>query len=172
MTGAPSSIVRHTSVDEGSSIPRLFRCTLQTILTDGNDIFGQVGFPFGAVVQPLAELGEFEAPVPLAKNNGDDMLRCARCGAYANPAFMFLEAGTKFKCNICEVISPISGNYFARGGGDPAHEKADKPELNFGTCDFLAPVGLAGKKVVGHNLLLLIECTDNAINSGILLLYT
>jgi hypothetical protein len=165
-TAAPSSIIRHTSVDEGSSIPRLFRCTLQTILTDGTDIFGNASFPFAGVAQPFAELGECEAPVPLSPHGDEDILRCTRCGAYANPGFGFLEGGNKFKCNICEVVSPVPSGYFAHGGIDSAQDKADKPEINFGTCEFVAPAGLAGKQVSGNNLFLLIECTANAINSG------
>jgi protein transport protein SEC24 len=153
----PPATARHYGIDEGSSIPRMFRSTLQHILADGNTFFNTTTFPLGAVVQPFAELSEYEAPVPLAKQGGESLLRCSRCGAYVNPGFMFIEGGTKFKCNLCEGFSPVPSQ---------PSDGVEKPELTFGTYDFNAPASLGGKKTVGHNILLVLECTPNAINFG------
>ncbi len=152
----PGALTRHTSVDEGNSIPRLFRTSLHNILSDGSPFYVSTGFPFGALVQPFAELGEFEAPVP---QPAGEALRCTRCGAYVNPGFAFLESGTTFRCNICEASSTAPF--------DPAsHEGAERPELRVGTCEFVAGAGLSGKWVAGHSLLLVIECTANALENG------
>ena len=163
---APSSIARHFAVDEGNSIPRLFRCSLQHILADGTTFLNTSMFPFGAIVQPFAELSEYEAPVPQSKYGGEDLLRCGRCGTYVNPGFTFLDGGTKIKCNICEGQSPIASQALIQSG--VGSDGAVKPELMLGTYEFSAPSGLVGKKVVGNNLLLLIECTQNAISLGMI----
>ncbi len=161
----PTAITRHFAVDEGNSIPRLFRCSLQYILADGTTFLNTSMFPFGAVTQPFAELSEYEVPIPLSKHGGEDLLRCTRCGAYVNPGFTFLDGGTKIKCNICEGLSPIASQTLLQGG--MSSDGAGRPELTLGTYEFLAPAGLAGKKVVGNNILLLIECTQNAISFGL-----
>ena len=156
---APSCTARHTSTDEGNSIPRMFRCSLPSILADGNNFLFVTGFPFGAVVQPFAELGMYESQIPLSKNGADFLQRCCRCGAYPNSGFTYIEGGNTIKCNMCQGLTPIPTNIINGGS-------AEKPELQFGTCDFIAPVKLAGKKVTGNNILLVIDCGTNAINFG------
>ena len=161
----PSATTRHYTIDEGSSIPRMFRSSLQYILADGTPFLNTSMFPFGAMLQPFAELSEFEMPVPMSRHGGEDLLRCTRCGAYVNPGFVFSDGGTKIKCNICEGYSPVSTQSFIQGGS--SSDGVERPELILGTYDFTAPTGLAGKKITGHNILLVIECTQNAISFGI-----
>lgn len=161
----PSSITRYYAVDEGNSIPRLLRCTLQHILPDNTTFLNTSMFPFGAVAQPFAELCEYEPPVPLSKHGGEELVRCSRCGAYVNPGFQFLDGGSKIKCNICESIVPVASQAMLQGG--MGSDGSVRPELTLGSYEFIAPAGLTGKKVVGNNMLLLIECTQNAISFGI-----
>lgn len=158
----PSATTRHFSTDAGNSTPRVFRCSAQCVLSDGKPFFTCTSFPLGAVVQPFAELAEFEVPVPLSKCGADELLRCIRCGAYVNPNFVFTDAGTNAHCNICGGVTPLHSQLFS-----PEDTRAH-PELAYGTYDFIAPSLLAGKEVAGHNLVLLIECTANAANFGTL----
>jgi protein transport protein SEC24 len=157
-------MVRHTSVDEGNSIPRLFRCSVQRLLADGNTYQDTVAFPLGCVVQPFADLGEHEAPVPRSVHGGEELLRCTRCGAYVNPGFSFLEVGAKFVCNLCKLTSAVGYDYFSKGG-NTSGDATEHFELTRGTYDFLAPSRFVGKKVA-HNLLFVVECTQNSINFG------
>eukprot|EP00826_Nyctotherus_ovalis_P006740 TRINITY_DN11624_c0_g3_i5.p2 TRINITY_DN11624_c0_g3~~TRINITY_DN11624_c0_g3_i5.p2 ORF type:complete len:298 (-),score=27.72 TRINITY_DN11624_c0_g3_i5:1675-2568(-) len=156
----PSATTRHFSTDEGNSIPRMFRCSAQCVLSDGKSFLDSTSLPLGAIVQPFAELSEFEVPVPLSIHGADDLLRCVRCGAYVNPNFVFTDAGTNAHCNICGGITPLHSQLFSTEDTRP------HPELTHGAYDFIAPLLLAGKKVTGHNLILLIECTANAVNFG------
>jgi len=157
---SPSATTRYFSHDEGNSIPRMFRCTTQCILTDGTSFLNNSLFPLGAIVQPFAELSEYEYPVPLSKAGGDELLRCNRCGAYVNPGFTFVDGGNSVRCNLCEGMSPLPMQNLMQ------ENDKTRAEFTFGTYDFLAPSKLAGKKVIGNNLLLLIECTYNAVNFG------
>lgn len=159
-TPAPSSTTRYFSVDEGNSIPRMFRCSTQCILSDSSSFLSASLFPLGAVVQPFAELSEYEQPVPLSKSGGDFLLRCNRCGAYANPGFTFADGGVNVRCNLCEGFTPLPAQNIMQ------EYDRKQPEFTLGTYDFIAPTKLAGKKVTGNNLLLLIECTHNAVNFG------
>jgi protein transport protein SEC24 len=161
----PSATTRYFSYDEGNSIPRMFRCTTQCILTDGTTFLNSSLFSLGAIVQPFAELSEYEYPVPLSKGGGDELFRCNRCGAYVNPGFTFVDGGSSVRCNLCEGLTPLSVQNLV--------QETDKTRAEFtlGTYDFIAPTKLAGKKVTGNNLLLLIECTHNAVNFGNCLFY-
>ena len=156
----PSTVTRHYSIDEGNSIPRMFRCSLEHIPTDGEVLFGKGAFPFGVIAQPFAELSEYDTPVPLSNYGGEKLLRCKRCGAYVNPKFTFTGGGSQIVCNICGVATPASVQEVAIG------EQSDRIELLRGTCDFMAPQILNGKTVTGNNFVLVIECTQNAINFG------
>ncbi len=160
-TPPPPVVSRHYALDEGNSIPRMFRCSLQFVMADNTAFLNTTMFPLGATIQPFAELNEYETPVPLSKHGGDELVRCTRCGTYANPGFAFMDGGTKIKCNMCEGYSPVPTQATIQGA-----DGSTRPEVTVGTYDFLAPAGLAGKKVSGHNILLVIECTQNAINLG------
>lgn len=156
----PSSITRYYSIDEGNSIPRMFRCTLQHLPADAEALFNTAMFPFGVVSQPFAELSEYDSQIPLSTHGGEKLLRCGRCGTYVNPGFVFLNGGGQVKCNMCEGSSPTPMPDMIVGG------RSDRPELTLGTYEFLAPQVLQGKKVSGNNFVLLIECTQNAIKFG------
>jgi hypothetical protein len=156
----PWCTTRHTAIDEGNSIPRLFRCSLQTLLADGTSFLNTTQFPFGAVVQPFAELGAHETPIPFSKNGGETLIRCRICGAYINSRFTFIGGDSSVKCNICEGVTPLPSTPFNASSG------SNRPETIFGTCEFAAPKALEGIKIGGNNVILLIDCGVNAVNSG------
>ncbi len=161
----PAVNARHYAIDEGNSIPRMFRCSLQYMLADSTTFLNTTMFPLGVSTQPFAELSEYEAPVPQSKHGGEELLRCTRCGAYVNPGFAFMEGGTKIKCNMCDGYSPVPAALIP-GGFGAGGDGTGRPEVSLGTYDFVAPAALAGKKISGHNVLLVIECTQNAISLG------
>lgn len=156
----PNATTRHYTPDEGNSIYRLFRVTSQCgcILLDGSSFFASSSLPFGAIAQPFADLSEFEAPIPLSTHGGENLVRCKRCGAYINPGFALMGGGVEVRCNICEGISQVNSPLLETDEG--------RPELTMGAYDFNAPEVLKGKQITGHNVLLVIESTQNAVNFG------
>ncbi len=161
----PSSLCAYTSTDEGNATPRYFRCTHQAI-PPASGLIGPGMQPFGAVVQPFADPGSYEAPIPVVKSSGasgDDILRCGRCGAYMNPGFVFLEGGTSFRCNLCDCVSAVPTTYIA---GSMSTENA-RPEMKFGSYEVAAPAALQGRKVTGQSMLILIDCSPTAYQSGL-----
>ena len=54
----------------------------------------------GAIIQPLANLGDGEEPIPIV-HYPKGPLRCSKCMAYVNPFFVFIEQGNAFNCNMC-----------------------------------------------------------------------
>lgn len=161
----PSAVTRHYSIDEGNSIPRMLRCSLQHLPTDGDSLFNKAMFPFGVIVQPFAELSEFDTPIPLSNYGNEKLLRCARCGAYVNPKFNFVSGGSQIMCNICGVTSPAPTQEIT------IVQQSNRVELTKGTYDLIAPEILNGKKIKGNNFVFLIECTQNAIKFGIIIYY-
>ena len=155
---SPSSITRYYSPDEGNSIPRLFRVSTQLVYSDGPYFLKDSGLPFGAIAQPFADLSEYEEPIPISKFGGEELVRCLRCGSYINPGFEIFNNGMFVKCNICEGISQLKSPIV--GSGEV------RPELKYGTYDFIAPKALKGKKVSGNNLLFVIDWTQNSIATG------
>lgn len=66
--------------------------------------------------------------------------RCDRCRGYINPWVRFIDGGRKWTCNLCGADNPVPHAYFSHLS--PMGQRVDhdeRPELQHGTVDFLAP---------------------------------
>lgn len=137
----PSSNSDFISVDDGSARLRFMRFTANCIASDPN-VMNRCGLPLAVLMAPFAPVVAGEAKVPVvdftAKQVGGP-LRCARCNAYANPGFKFMNGGSQFQCNLCTHINPTPTEHFSpinpatglRMDADERHE------LRLGSVDFL-----------------------------------
>eukprot|EP01022_Parablepharisma_sp_SALTPOND_P013711 TRINITY_DN1841_c0_g1_i2.p1 TRINITY_DN1841_c0_g1~~TRINITY_DN1841_c0_g1_i2.p1 ORF type:complete len:659 (+),score=31.50 TRINITY_DN1841_c0_g1_i2:2092-4068(+) len=148
----PSALSNFTSFDQGNATPRYFRCTHQAVPTEAGSIIGPGTQPFGALVQPLADSGTYESPMPFIE--GEFVPRCTRCGAYMNPDFLIMDYGNTFKCNLCESVSSLSA-------------PNPKTENKYAMYEVGAPKILQGKPVDGHNIILLLDCSHAASSAGL-----
>ena len=102
--------------DDGNCSPRFMRMTLYSAPTTA-DLLNSSHIPFGAIIQPLAELGVEEvhsrstrflirflhqSPVPVVDFGTTGPIRCQRCRAYINPFATFIDGGRQYVCRFCD----------------------------------------------------------------------
>ena len=69
------------------------------------------------MIQPLAQPSQHDYAqgtheVPYAHFDEPGPFRCARCKAYINAQFSFIEEGKKASCNICKHVTDVPGYYY------------------------------------------------------------
>ncbi|ORY79388.1 Sec23/Sec24 trunk domain-domain-containing protein [Protomyces lactucae-debilis] len=136
-TLAPPANVDFVAMDEGVSNPKFARLSLG-IIPATEDVLAATQIPLTLTVQPLAEIRSEETPVPMIDCLQGGPPRCSRCRTYMNPAMRFISGGARFTCNICGFASETPAEYYA--AADNTGRRQDwhlRPELQFGTCDFL-----------------------------------
>ena len=126
----PSSTVPYTAVDGGIVSPKLMRSTMYRV-PQNYSIHQSSKIPMGLIVQPLADIGEGEVELPTAEWATEGPVRWTICGGYVNPGTMFLENGTKAKCNFCGSIFPVSDTKYSF-----VTDKSTIPELYYGSYEF------------------------------------
>ena len=83
---------------------RFIRPTTQCVPNSPN-VLNQWVLPFGAICQPLAP---HEHEPPVAKY----IVRCSECRAYINPFVLFLDNGSRWKCNMCNCVNSTPQGYY------------------------------------------------------------
>ena len=89
------------------------------------------GLPLGVVVQPMADVVEGDAELPVIPTETEGPFRCPKCGAYINPGFHFVEGGSQIVCNICGHVHPTAKTPY-----EYSQDKQAFTELSYGAYDF------------------------------------
>ena len=96
------------------------------------------------------------------------MLRCNRCHGYINPYFVFTEGGNTAVCNLCKQINKIPNEYFSPlNENQQRSDKYIRPELCKGIYEFVAPLNYPRKDIQQNLVMICLEMTPTAIQSGI-----
>jgi protein transport protein SEC24 len=98
----PLASTNYRVIDEGICSPRFLRMTSYNVPCT-EELLIQSMMPFGALVQPLAELEVGEAPIEVITPSASGPMRCRRCRAYVNAFMPFIDGGRKFTCNFCTL---------------------------------------------------------------------
>ena len=148
----PSCLSNFTSYDEGNATPRYFRCTHRCITPKPKFALGFGRQHIGVLVQPFAEKGLYEDNIPLIEMTP---IRCGRCGGYMDSCVEVLDNGQSIKCNLCEAVRPIPNNL-------------QSTECKYGMYEFTMATEtiMKRKQINGNNILLLVDCSNKAFNSG------
>lgn len=120
------------------------------IFPDESSTLKELQMPFGLIATPLAEQPEGETQVPIIdpgklatliiSEGMEGIFRCTRCRCYVNPFMNFIENGTKAVCNLCQFINDVPADYVASiDQFGSRRDKNERPELSFGTYEYLAP---------------------------------
>lgn len=123
-------------IDDGNSSPQFIRSTLNHIPIS-EEICENSKIPLSLLIQPFAISPQTEIPLVDFGNSGP--LRCNRCRAYINPHVQFIKGGRYFVCNMCDMSNEVPEEYYANL--DMSGKRIDldlRPELKFGTVDFVA----------------------------------
>lgn len=95
--------------------------------------------PLGVIVRPMADeaLGRSVPVIPLGSHG---IVRCRRCRTYMNPFCQWVDGGRRFKCNVCAMLNEVPVEYFSTlDANGIRRDIAERPELNCGTVEWVAP---------------------------------
>ncbi len=154
-------------VDEGNCSPRFIRVSTNKIANEG-ELIDQTKLCIGAIIQPLAELPHGEEQPRVVDTGTNGPIRCGTCRAYINPFFEFKNNGKTFVCNMCRSSNPVPDYYMCNL--DPQgrrRDRNDRPELCFGSVDFVAPKDYCVNPVSDPCYLFVIDVSRSAVASGL-----
>jgi len=123
--------------------------------------------PVGAIIQPMARVGNAEVPVVNFGSTG--VVRCRRCRTYINPFVAFLDGGRRWRCNVCSLVNDVPNEYYCELDADGARrDRLERPELHLGTVEFVAPQEYMVRPPQPPVYLFVIETSYTAVSSGML----
>lgn len=109
----------------------------------------------------MADISENEAYLPKAECGQNGPLRCNSCGGYVNPGTIFLESGSKARCNFCGSLFPVNDTKYSF-----MSDRSSIPELYYGSYEF----DVHGKYVYYANrnpiYLFIIDISYDAFQNG------
>ncbi|KAK3074053.1 COPII coat Sec23p-Sfb3p heterodimer component [Teratosphaeriaceae sp. CCFEE 6253] len=164
----PPATTPFVAYDQGSASPKYARLTLNCI-PHAHDQLASTGLPLGLVLQPLAKQTDGEQAIPVLDFGEAGPPRCRRCRAYINPFMLFSNGGNRMTCNLCGHPNEVAPEYFAPTNPDGVRvDRATRPELLLGTCEFLVPKEYWSKEPVPMRYLFLLDVSAEAYSRGFL----
>lgn len=166
MTLPPAATSDFVCIDEGNCSPRFIRLTTNNIAAD-SDLIDSTKLCIGAILQPLANLGDGEEPIPVvAYEKGP--LRCGKCMAYVNPFFQFIEQGNAFLCNLCGMKNDCPEEYKCNLDANGfRRDRHARPELSRGTVEFEVGADFLLRPICDPVYLFVLDVSYGAVVSGL-----
>jgi len=126
------------------------------------------GIPLAIFVKPYGELPSGEE-IPATSFNNKAIIRCKECRAYINPFVKFVENGNKWICNFCKDLNITEQYYYAPTDANGFRNDLDsRPELVYGTVDFIATVDYMNRPPMPPIFVFLFDVSQPALDSGYL----
>lgn len=96
------------------------------------------GIPLAILVKPFGELPSGEE-IPSTDFNGKTIVRCRECRAYVNPFIKFIDNGTRWICNFCQIDNSTEAYYYSPTDSEGVRNDInERPELYSGSVDLVA----------------------------------
>eukprot|EP01083_Nonionella_stella_P258585 883684_1 len=138
----PDSRGAYIAQDLGNATPRHIRMTLYNIPLSG-DTADKCSLALAAVIQPFGNIGLEESEIPIVNMGSDGPIRCIGCRGYMNPHVLWIADGTKWICNLCQLINECPTWYRKNLDGQyQRRDKMERNELHRGSVDYIAPTNL------------------------------
>jgi protein transport protein SEC24 len=165
----PSSQTDFTAIDQGNSSPKFARLSLP-LVPAAADILEKSELPLALILQPLAQQRPEELPILSIDFGPEGPPRCGSCMSYISPFHTFANGGTQFYCPMCGAATQTRQSYFSPV--DPSGRRVDmdqRPELRYGTVDFVAPKEYWAKNHAPKPIhwVIAIDVTSESVKKGI-----
>lgn len=138
---------------------KYFRSTLNSV-PKTSTLLNKSKIPFGVILTPYPK-NEDEVPTIAGP-----IVRCRRCRAYINPYVEFVDQGTRWKCNMCQLVDDVPSFFDYDVATQQMINRANRPELTHSVVEFLASSDYMVRPPQPPVYLFVIETTYEAINSG------
>ena len=121
----------------------------------------------GAIIQPLAVLGEGEEAIPVI-DYVTGPVRCGRCMAYVNPFFTFLDGGHSFLCSICGMKGEVPVDYRCNlDANGMRRDRQERSELCRGSVEYVVGKDFLTREVHDPAYLFAVDVSYAAVMSGL-----
>jgi protein transport protein SEC24 len=147
-----------------------FKTTI-SIFPNSSELINQMGLPLGINISPLSRFVD-ESTIPVCDYGESYDIPCCKnvkCKAYLNPFVKFMHGSDQWQCNICKNINKTLDYYYCAVDSNGVRlDQNTKPELNFGTYDFIEYKNFWHKDLppIKISYYFLIDISLNSINSG------
>jgi protein transport protein SEC24 len=139
---------------------RFLRCTMNKFPRTAAQL-AKTRLPFGVTVTFYPSDPDVSDPALQVPQITGPIVRCGRCRTYLNPAVEIVEAGMRWRCNLCFLTNNFPPGYDSAAGPD-IH-----PELHSFVYDFAnAPVEYTVRPPMPPIFVFVIDVTASAILSG------
>jgi len=143
-----------------------FRMTYHTV-PQSKTLAAKTSIPYGLVLQPLARPVNQQDVIPVVSPGLCGVVRCRRCRSYINPFVAFVDGGRRWKCNFCYLTNDVSTDYYSPIDQTGRRtDLADRPELQRGVVEFIAPAEYMARPPQPATYFFLIDASFYAISSG------
>jgi len=142
-------------------MPAFTRSTL-TRIPKTQAVASRTKLSFGVTVTPFPIGAD---PVPVA-SPAAPILRCTRCRTYLNPYVEQMDAGTRWKCNLCYAVNDFPATYDYDLQTQQPVDRRSKVELLSPVYEFVAPQEYMVRPPQPPAYLFLLDATYAAISSG------
>ncbi|RMZ79231.1 hypothetical protein DV737_g3545, partial [Chaetothyriales sp. CBS 132003] len=163
----PAILPANTSVTPSAAAncpPKFVRSTLNAVPTT-HSLLKKSKLPFALVIQPYTSLHDNEDPVPVVPDQ--IISRCRRCRSYINPFVTFLDHGHRWRCNICNLTNDVPQAFDWDSAAQKALDRWQRPDLNHGVVEFVAPQEYMVRPPQPLVYLFLIDVSYAAVTSGL-----
>ncbi|KAF2876341.1 COPII component protein [Massariosphaeria phaeospora] len=143
---------------------RYIRSTLNVCPTT-HSMLKKSKLPFALVIQPYASLHDSEDQVPVISDQV--ISRCRRCRSYINPFVTFLDHGHRWRCNMCNLTNDVPQAFDWDAVAQKSVDRWQRPELNHGVCEFVAPQEYMVRPPQPLAYYFLIDTSLAAVSSGL-----
>jgi len=120
--------------------------------------------PLACAMQPFAEPGPGEDPVPVVDCGEDGPTRCGRCRGYVNVFCQFNHSGGHWACNLCNFQNPLPPNY--QGDYNSVYGSTAQPELAKGSVDFVVGGPYISRPLQEPITLFAVDVSTVAVQTG------
>ena len=145
--------------------------TTISIFPNSAELMNQLKIPIGMNLSPLSPFVDEKSIPVIDYGESYDLPRCKNnnCRAYLNPFVKFLNGANQWQCNICKNINQTLDYYYSSVDENGVRlDQNTKPELNFGTYDFIAHKEFWNKDrpPIKAAYYFLVDISQSSINSG------
>lgn len=117
--------------------PKFHQCTLNMV-PQSSQLLSKCKLPFGVIVSPLRNLELNEHPVPII--NTPQVVRCRRCRTYIHPWVLWVDQGTRWRCNVCFLSNDVPAFFDWNAEKNQPEDRYKRLELIHNVVEYIAPV--------------------------------